>query len=45
MEADLQRRFERLGFLPGDIKIEQQSSVDTPSLLNDLYSDPEVSNI
>jgi hypothetical protein len=45
MDADLQRRFEALGFLPGDVKVEQESSVEMPKDLNDLYSNPEVSNI
>jgi hypothetical protein len=44
MDADLQRHFEALGFLPGDVKVEE-SSVDMPKDLNDLYSNPEVSDI
>jgi hypothetical protein len=43
---DLQRQFDAMpGFLPGDIKVEQLSSAETSQRLNDVYADPEVSNI
>ena len=44
-EADLQHRFEALGFLPGDIVFNDPSAVNMSQVLNDLHSDPEVSDI